>query len=298
MFQAADALDRAEPSKEHRALVEQYAKGSERYWDHYIEGYVPYFEDHYRGVEAYFDDNGWLGLAFLGAYEDTGDPRFLSDAQRALRFIATKGWDGKDGGGMWWNTDHPYHSGPALAADSLLAILLYGADHERWQLDDAQSWVDWGNAYDVDDERRLYLEVPNQPESVVDYVQAPLIYAQYLLCQNGLGEDYCLHAGRLAATMAEQGIDTFGYQYNYGPEYDAVYLQWMMAYGRATEQSYWLELAKVNALAAAEHAANPEGMWMDSWWGGPIKDPETHPGMFRTAAATTSLFAWLAVYSQ
>ncbi|MGA8354886.1 MAG: glycoside hydrolase family 76 protein [Solirubrobacteraceae bacterium] len=298
MFEAADALQRADPSKAHAALLERLAEGSERYWDPYVGGYVPYYEDHYRGVEAYFDDNGWLGLAFLGAYEDTGSRCYLRDAQRALRFIAAKGWDAAGGGGMWWNTSHPYHSGPALASDSLLAALLYRADHERWQLDDAESWVDWANAYDADDERHLYLEVPNRPESVVDYVQAPLIYAQYLLCEDGMGQDLCLLAGRLAATMAEQDIDGFGYEYNYGPEYDAVYLQWMMAYGAATDQGYWLELAQVNALAATDHAADAQGDWLQSWWGGPIKDPETHPGMFRTAAATSSLFAWLAVYSQ
>lgn len=53
----------------------------------------------------------------------------------------------------------------------------------------------------------------------------------------------------------------------------------------------------MNALAATDHAADAQGDWLQSWWGGPIKDPETHPGMFRTAAATSSLFAWLAVYA-
>jgi hypothetical protein len=44
---------------------------------------------------------------------------------------------------MWWNTDHPYHSGPALASDALLGILLYNEDHEASQLQDAKTWVDW-----------------------------------------------------------------------------------------------------------------------------------------------------------
>jgi len=34
-----------------------------------------------------------------------------------------------------------------------------------------------------------------------------------------------------------------------------------------------------------------------TWWGGPIRDSQTLPGMFRTMAGTTSLFAWLAFYS-
>jgi hypothetical protein len=60
---------------------------------------------------------------------------------------------------------------------------------------------------------------------------------------------------------------------------------------------YWIELAQVNAAAAERHAADGAGLWLSSWWGGPIRDPETHPEMLRTEGSTTSLFAWLSVYS-
>jgi Glycosyl hydrolase family 76 len=297
MFETVDALQIVDPTPSHYALVERFARASEHYWNRYLDGYAPYPNDRGRGVEAWFDDNGWLGLGFLNAYRATHDLRYLADAQRALHFIAANGWDAAGGGGMWWNTDHPYHSGPAIASDSLLGILLYGEDHEAWQLQDVRTWVDWANAEDTNDERQLYLEQPNEPESVNDYVQAPLIYAQYLLCKDGQGESYCVRAGRTAATMAETHVSKSEYSYNYGPEYDAIYLQWMMAYGQATNDPYWLKLAEVNATGAANHATNAEGLWLSSWWGGPIADPETHPGMFRTMAATTSLFAWLAVYT-
>jgi hypothetical protein len=296
MFETVDALETALPSAAHRALVDRFARANERYWDSAVGGYAPYPGDRAGNVQTFFDDNGWEGLAFLDAYKATHEGRWLHDAQRAFRFISARGWD-KDGGGMWWNTSHPYHSGPALASDSLLGILLYGEDHERRQLEDVKMYVDWANANDNGDERRLYLEQPNQPESVNDYVQAPLIYAQYLLCQDGEGEGYCVQAGRVAATLAEQHVDAYGYEYNYGPEYDAIFMQWMMAYGQATGESYWLTLAEVNASAVATNSANGHGLWLSSWWGGAIPDPETHPNMFRTMAATTSLFAWLAIYA-
>ncbi|MHB1537320.1 MAG: hypothetical protein ACYCUM_03195 [Solirubrobacteraceae bacterium] len=297
MFESVDALQLADPSVAHRALVERYAKASERYWDRYLRGYVPYPEDGYRHVEAYFDDNGWLGIAFLQGYRATGIRRYLHDAQRAFRFIASKGWD-RAGGGMWWNTQHPYHSGPAIASDSLLGMLLYLADHERWQLQDVKTYVDWANANDVHDERGLYLEKPEAPESVIDYVQAPLIYAQYLLCKADAQPAYCEQAGRAAATIAEQGVNSYGYEYNYGPEYDTIFMQWMVAYGEATGEGYWRQLAEVNADAAEAHIEGGDGIWLGSWWGGPIKDPETQPDMFRTMAASTSLFAWLAYYAK
>lgn len=296
-LEAADALQTAAPSPAHLRLLDRFAARSERYWDAAAGGYAPYPGDRAANVEIWFDDNGWLGLAFYNAYAATHDARWLRDAQRALRFIATRGWDGA-AGGMWWTTRHPYHSGPALASDSLLAALLYGADREAWQLQDARTWVDWANAQDTGDERALYLEQPGRPESVNTYVQSPLIYAQYLLCADGEGQAYCERAGRVAATMAEQRTHAGEYRYNYGPQYDAIYLQWMMAYGEATGQSYWLQLAEVNAAAAARNAANHRRLWLSSWWGGPIPDPNTRPGMFRTAGATTSLFAWIAAYSQ
>jgi Glycosyl hydrolase family 76 len=295
MFESADALQMAFPSSRHRALVDRFARANERYWDRAVGGYAPYPGDRAAHVRTYFDDNGWEGIAFLNAYEATHERRWLHDAQRAFHFIASHGWD-RNGGGMWWNTSHPYHSGPALAADSLLGILLYRADRQRRHLQDVKMYVDWANVNDNHDERRLYLERPDQPESVNDYVQAPLIYTQYLLCQDAQGEGYCVRAGRVAATMAEQHAIASGYRFNYGPEYDAIFMQWMMAYGRATGQRYWLTLAEVNAAAAAANASS-HGQWLSSWWGGAIADPETHPGMFRTMAATTSLFAWVGFYS-
>jgi hypothetical protein len=298
MFEAVDALDMSAPSRAHGSLVEHFARANERYWDSALGGYAPYPGDRDADVQAFFDDNGWEGLAFYNAYLATKERRWLHDAQRAFRFIAARGWDQSGGGGMWWNTSHPYHSGPALASDSLLGVLLYDADHQAWQLQDVKTYVDWANANDNHDERQLYLEKPNEPESVNDYVQAPLIYAQYLLCHDGQGESYCVQAGRVAATMAEEDVDKYGYKYNYGPEYDAIFMQWMMAYGQQTGQRYWLQLAEVNAAAAAENANDGQGLWLSSWWGGPIADPETHPSMFRTMAATTSLFAWTAVYAK
>jgi hypothetical protein len=297
MFETVDALATAQPSRAHETLLDRFARESERYWDSRLGGYAPYPGDRGRDAEAWFDDNGWIGLAFLNAYRATHETRWLRDAQRAFGFIAARGWDTAGGGGMWWNTHHPYHSGPALAADALLGMLLYEEDRRPAQLAYVRTWIDWANAHDVSDERQLYLEQPNQPESVNDYVQAPLVYAQYLLCRDGQGEGYCVRAGRVAATMAEGHAIGSGYRDDFGPEYDAIYLQWMMAYGRATGESYWLQAAELNGAAACEHAADRRGLWLSSWWGGPIPDPETHPNMLRTMAATTSLFAWLDVYA-
>jgi hypothetical protein len=297
MFETIDGLELADPTGGHRARLEHVADRSERYWDAAAGGYAPYPGDRSAHTEVWFDDNGWLGLAFYNAYVATHRRRDLSDAQRAFRFISRRGWDTAGGGGMWWNTDHPYHSGPALASATLLGTLLYDTDHESWQLKDVMTYVEWANANDVRDERQFYLEKPNESQSVIDYVQAPLIYAQYLLCQDGQGEALCVRAGRLAATLAEQHVDNYAYRYNYGPQFDAIFMQWMMAYGEATGEAYWLKLAEVNAGAVAKHAYVKGGLTLGSWWGGPWGNRETPPNMLRTDAATTSLLAWVQYYS-
>jgi hypothetical protein len=289
MFESVDALEITAPSAAHRARVDRFARESESYWNPYLNGYAPYPGDRYRGAEAWFDDNGWLGVAFVQAYRATGEHRYLHDAQRAFNFVATQGWDA--GGGMWWNTTHPYHAGEALAADSLLGMLLYQIDHDGFQLGEARKFIDWGNAHDVGF-RGLYLS--GGPHStVIDYVEAPLIYAQYLLCQASGQNSYCAHAAEQARSMTE----IYGVEYNFTPLYDSIFMEWMMAYGKAVGEHHWLEVAQVNAAHAAQHAANGRGLWLGSWWGGPITDSQTVPGMFRTMAGTTSLFAWLAYYS-
>jgi glycosyl hydrolase family 76 len=291
MFESVAAVELAAPSHAHRALVDRFGRASERYWNPYLNGYAPYPGDRYRGAEAWFDDNGWLGVAFVQAYRATGERRYLHDAVRAFDFIAANGWDAAGGGGMWWNTDHPYHAGEALAADSLLGMLLYGIDHQHFQLNEARMFIDWGNSHDVGF-RGLYMS--GGPHStVIDYVEAPLIYAQYLLCQATSQSGYCAHSVEQAHAMTE----VYGVQYNFAPLYDSIFFEWMMAYGQAVGDNHWLELAQRNAAAAAQHAAVAHGLWLGSWWGGPIKDSQTLPGMFRTMAGTTSLFAWLSCYS-
>jgi len=292
MFESADAVELASPSRSHRATVEAFASQSEKlYWNKYLNGFDPYPGDDYPAAQAWFDDNGWLGLAFIDAYRATGQQRWLTDAQRAFDFIAARGWSGGGrGDGMWWNTQHEQHSGEALAADSLLGMMLYDANYRSTDRQDAQKWIDWANANDIGFAGLYDSEGPGS--SVIDYVEAPLIYAQYLLCQDAHRNDYCTHAAAQSATLTR----IYGTAYNFAPLYDSIFFQWMMAYDHATGGDHWIAAAQANATAAMTHASNAQGLWLDSWWGGPIRDRNTEPNMLRTAGGTTSLYAWLAYY--
>ncbi len=290
MFEAANAIQIADPTRAHRATVDRFAGQSEKlYWNHYLAGYDPYPGDDYPAAQAWFDDNGWLGLAFVDAYRATGERRWLGDAQRAFDFIVRRGW--APGRGMWWNVRHDHISGEALAAASLLGVLLHQATGAPSDLARARMWIDWANAHDTGF-HGLY-DSGGPGSSVIDYVEAPLIYAQQLLCQFSGDGSYCDSAARRARALTQ----VYGTRYDLAPLYDSIFLQWMMAYGRAVGDMHWLTVAAINARGAMQHATDRRGLWLGSWWGGPIADRNTQPDMFRTMAGTTSLYAWLAVYA-
>ncbi len=294
LFESLDAIAFAQPSAAHRSAVARFASGAERYLNRGLRplpGYSPYQGDREGNTETWFDDNGWWGLAFVNAYRATGNRRYLSDAERALRYIATVGWDAGGGGGIWWNTEHPYKAGEALAAGTLLASLLYQQTRSPFALAQARRFLRWGNANGFSTTNGLYA-ASNLDSTPIDYIEAPLIYAQATLCRLTGTPGECEHAETLKSTA----LARFGYLLDFSPQYDAIYLQWMLAlYALDGDRSLYA-MAVENAREAQTRALNGEGLYLLSWNGETLPARYALPGMLQTQAATTSLFAWLAVY--
>jgi len=231
-----------------------------------------------------------VGLGFVDAFRATGNRRYLTDAQRALAYIARAGWD-QSGGGIWWNTNHPYKSGPALAADTLLATLLYQLTGSSFDLAQARRFLQYANGPGFSLTDGLYAG-SSLNATPVDYIEGPLIYAQATLCRLTGAAGECALAERLKA----RALARFGHLLNFSPQYDAIYLQWMLAlYGLDGDPTLY-SLAADNARGAQTHALNGEGLYLRSWGGGTLSRANAQPGMLQTQAATTSVFAWLAVY--
>jgi hypothetical protein len=293
LFESLDAIAIAQPTAANRHALATFAAGAERYLNrglHPLPGYSPYPGDREPNTETWFDDNGWWGLAFLQAYRATGTVRYLTDAERALRYIATVGWD-RNGGGIWWNTDHPYLAGEALASGTLLATLIYQQTHSRFALGQALKYLEWGNTSGFSTANQLYAASNINP-TPIDYIESPLIYAQALLCRLTGTRTDCRRAEYLTATALRR----FGSTLDFSPQYDAIYLQWMLALYGLDGNSTLYALAAANALDAQTHAANGEGLYLMSWAGSTLPAEDAEPELIQTQSATTSLFAWLAVY--
>jgi hypothetical protein len=293
LFQSLDAIAIAQPTQANRRAVARFATGAERYLNRGLRpvpGYSPYPGDRERNTETWFDDNGWWGLAFVNAYRATGARRYLTDAQRALDYIADAGWDSK-GGGIWWNTEHPYKAGEALAADTLLATLLYQQTRSSFALEQALKFLAWGETAGFSSANGLYAGSSLNP-TPIDYIEGPLIYAQALLCAETASTSDCEWAEQLKATALRR----FGQLLDFSPQYDAIYLQWMLALYSLDRDPNLYALAAENAHAAEANALGAEGLYLRSWSGETLPAQDAEPGMLQTHAATTSLFAWLAVY--
>jgi Glycosyl hydrolase family 76 len=293
LFESLDAIAIASPTAANRAAVERFAKGAERYLNRGLRplaGFSPYPGDREPSTETWFDDNGWWGLAFAGAYRATGRHRYLSDAMQALRYIATVGWD-PAGGGIWWNTTHPYKAGEALASATALAAELYQQTRSAFALAQAQRFLIWANGPGFSPADGLYAR-SNVDSTPIDYIEGPLIYANELLCRLGAEPGGCARAEQLKATA----LHRFGHVLDFSPQYDAIYLQWMLALYSLDSDPALYSLAADNAAAAREHALDSRGLYLRSWTGEALPAAYALPNQLQTQAATTSVFAWLAVY--
>ncbi len=93
--------------------------------------------------DAGYDDEGWWALAWMRAYDVTGNSRYLSMTKTIFSDMATNGWDTTTcGGGMWWNKAKTYKS----AITNELFLTIAARLHQRTPGDGGSgSYLDWAN---------------------------------------------------------------------------------------------------------------------------------------------------------
>jgi predicted alpha-1,6-mannanase (GH76 family) len=82
----------------------------------------------------FYDDNGWWALAWIAAFDLTGEERYLNQARDIFTEMTT-GWDDVHGGGLWWSRKRDYKN----AIPNELFLLTAARLHQRAPGD----YLDW-----------------------------------------------------------------------------------------------------------------------------------------------------------
>jgi predicted alpha-1,6-mannanase (GH76 family) len=88
----------------------------------------------------YYDDDGWWALAWIAAFDLTGEARYL-DVARTLFAGMAAGWDDTCDGGVWWTRGKTYKN----AIPNELFLLIAGRLHQRTTGSGARAsgYLDW-----------------------------------------------------------------------------------------------------------------------------------------------------------
>jgi len=89
-----------------------------------------------RFTNQYYDDDGWWALAWIAAFDLTGEVKYL-DLARGLFAGMAAGWDGVCGGGLWWTRRKTYKN----AIPNELFLLIAGRLHQRTT--STAGYLDW-----------------------------------------------------------------------------------------------------------------------------------------------------------
>jgi predicted alpha-1,6-mannanase (GH76 family) len=92
-------------------------------------------------LNEFYDDEGWWALAWIDAYDLTGEPAYLKTAQAIFQDM-TGGWDNVCGGGVYWKKNRRYKN--AIPNELFLSVAAHLANRvqDPAQKADYSAWAD------------------------------------------------------------------------------------------------------------------------------------------------------------
>lgn len=136
-------------------------------------------------LENSYDDMAWWALAWINAFDLTGEARYLEMA-RTIFTAMQQGWDNVCGGGVWWNFTRAYKNAITNELFLLLAIRLQqrsAGEREIYRTWSERAWR-WFKASGMINENHLVNDGLSN-------------------CQNNGGTTWTYNQGIILAALAE-----------------------------------------------------------------------------------------------
>ncbi|MEP6561805.1 MAG: glycoside hydrolase family 76 protein [Nakamurella sp.] len=239
-------------------------------------------------INDFTDDTGWWALAWISAYDLTGDVRYLQTAQRDVDFM----WSNHDdvcGGGLWWTVQRGYKNAISnelfVQAAAELAVRL-GDAGSAYQQQAVSVW-NWFEASGMINDELLVNDglnsstCHNNRDTTWTYNQGVLLGGLVALAR-ATGDDRYLERGRQLAdasttskTLNVDGVLTepceqSGCDVN-GPSFKGIYVRNLGELNRALDDHPYSDYLVDQASTAYDHnrtADNEYGIH----WAGPIQN--------------------------
>ena len=97
-------------------------------------------------MDDFYDDNAWWALAWVKAYDLTGNSKYLNMAVTIFDDMASRGWDNELGGGIYWQRDKTDGHGNAPYKNAIANELFFALAAALFIRLNNQSYLNWATS--------------------------------------------------------------------------------------------------------------------------------------------------------
>ncbi|GGM10608.1 glycoside hydrolase family 76 protein [Nakamurella endophytica] len=238
-------------------------------------------------VNEYTDDTGWWALAWIRAYDLTGDRRYLGTARRDVDIM----WQRRDdscGDGLWWTTNRSYKNAISnelfVQAAAQLATRV-GGDGPIYLQRAQQVWTWFDGSGLINDDGLVNdgldpATCRNNGQTTWTYNQGVVLGGLVALAEATGDDAYLTRARQLAdasTTSTVLNVDRIltepcedtGCDIN-GPSFKGIYIRNLVQLDRALDDHPYRTYILVQAATALENDRTPDNQY-GLHWAGPVE---------------------------